>query len=157
MPTTRIDPLGLNPIVIQGGRVAAQRCIASNACAAGVGGTIALAAICLRSPDLCAAAARELTSDLASLTDRVDEDGVPIPDSAADDLTTTEPESCPTDDGDDSCDQLLKIDTSTCNAISRIRSPEAGAICHASATQRFSECLLGGVGAVRTPLATWNN
>jgi RHS repeat-associated protein len=63
--------------------------------------------------------------------------------------------SCPPDD--DPCEQLNKIDTATCNGITRRRGPAAGAICHASASQRLGECRKFGISGVRTPLATWNN
>jgi RHS repeat-associated protein len=62
---------------------------------------------------------------------------------------------CPPDD--DACDQLHRIDTDTCNAITRKRGAAAGAICHASAGQRLGECRRFGISGVRTPLATWNN
>lgn len=63
------------------------------------------------------------------------------------------------DDGNDKneCEDLNRIDTDTCNGITRIRGVQAGAICHASASQRYSECLRYGITGVRTPLATWNN
>jgi hypothetical protein len=55
------------------------------------------------------------------------------------------------------CEELLQIDTDTCNGIARARGARAGAICHASASQRYAECLRFGLTGVRTPLATWNN
>jgi hypothetical protein len=58
---------------------------------------------------------------------------------------------------EDECEELLRIDTDTCNGITRMRGARAGAICHVSATQRYAECRRGGIGNVRTPLATWNN
>jgi RHS repeat-associated protein len=57
----------------------------------------------------------------------------------------------------DSCDKLLDIDTATCNGITRVRGKRAGAICHASAAERYAECLRDGISGVKTPLATWNN
>lgn len=60
-------------------------------------------------------------------------------------------------DNKDECEELLRIDTSTCNGITRVRGARAGAICHASASQRYAECLRHGLSGVRTPLATWNN
>lgn len=74
-----------------------------------------------------------------------------VPDSAVDDT------QCETGGDDNICEQLYKIDTDTCNAIARVRGAAAGANYHASATQRYSECLRNGVGGVRTPLDTWNN
>ncbi len=61
------------------------------------------------------------------------------------------------DEEEDECEQLLRIDTDTCNGITRMRGARAGAICHASATQRYAECRRGGIGNVHTPLSTWNN
>ncbi len=60
-------------------------------------------------------------------------------------------------DGDDDksdCEELYRIDTDTCNAISRKRGPGRGAACHASAAERYSACL---AGKPLPPLNTWNN
>jgi len=57
----------------------------------------------------------------------------------------------------DECEALPRIDTATCNGIARVRGRRPGAICHASASQRYAECLRNGLSGVRTPLATWNN
>jgi len=65
-------------------------------------------------------------------------------------------EFCKPDNGD-ACDELHRIDTDTCNAISRRRGKAAGAICHASAGQRLGECRRFGIGGVTTPLSTWKN
>jgi len=54
----------------------------------------------------------------------------------------------------DDCEKLNRIDTDTCNAISRIRSPAAGAACHKSASDRYAACLRG---QPLPPLNTWNN
>ncbi len=64
---------------------------------------------------------------------------------------------CPNEDDDDECEELLRKDTDTCNGITRMRGARAGAICHASASQRYAECRRGGIGNVRTRLSTWNN
>jgi hypothetical protein len=70
----------------------------------------------------------------------------------------TTPKNCGGDGNDkNECEDLSRIDTDTCNGITRIRGAQAGAICHASASQRYSECLRYGITGVRTPLATWNN
>ena len=58
------------------------------------------------------------------------------------------------DEEEGECEQLLKIDTDTCNAITRSRGPAAGAVCHASASQRYASCLRG---QPLPPLNTWNN
>jgi len=58
---------------------------------------------------------------------------------------------------DNMCDKMYDIDTATCNGISRARGNKAGARCHASASQRYAECLRFGPLGVRTPLDTWNN
>ncbi len=79
--------------------------------------------------------------------------------SPADDLTfdpyaeVDEFGQCPAEaeTGDD-CDKLNAIDTSTCNAISRIRGARAGAVCHQSASERFAACL---AGRSIPPLNTW--
>ena len=52
------------------------------------------------------------------------------------------------------CEELLRIDTATCNAIAKRRGAAAGAACHESATQRYSACYRG---APLPPLNTWNN
>lgn len=52
------------------------------------------------------------------------------------------------------CEELLRIDTDTCNGISRLRGSAAGAACHASATERYAACLRG---RPLSPLNTWNN
>jgi RHS repeat-associated protein len=59
--------------------------------------------------------------------------------------------SCP---ADHDCEALLSTDTSTCNALTRRRGKRAGAVCHASASQRYAACLAGGTVP---PLNTWNN
>jgi hypothetical protein len=60
---------------------------------------------------------------------------------------------CP-EDNTAECEQLLRVDTDTCNAITRSRGARAGAICHASASERYAACLRG---APIPPLSTWNN
>ncbi len=68
------------------------------------------------------------------------------------------PSKCEDNDKDNACEQMYQIDTSTCNGITKVRGSRAGARCHASASQRYAECLrAGGPGGVRTPLDTWNN
>ena len=69
------------------------------------------------------------------------------------------PKSCTVkneeDDGlDQECEDLLKSDTATCNAITRRRGPQAGARCHASATERYAACY---TGRSLPPLDTWDN
>ena len=58
------------------------------------------------------------------------------------------------EDDDGRCDEMYAVDTSTCNGISRIRGREAGAACHASASERYGACL---AGRPIPPLNTWNN
>lgn len=55
---------------------------------------------------------------------------------------------------DERCEEMLRVDTSTCNAITRFRGRSAGAACHASATERYGACL---AGRPIPPLNTWNN
>ena len=62
-------------------------------------------------------------------------------------------EACREDDKD-KCEKLLKVDTDTCNAITRSRGRRAGARCHASATERYAACLRD---QPIPPLDTWNN
>lgn len=52
------------------------------------------------------------------------------------------------------CEDLLEIDTSTCNGVTRSRGSVRGAICHASASERYAACL---TGKPLPPLAVWNN
>jgi RHS repeat-associated protein len=59
-----------------------------------------------------------------------------------------------TDDKKQHCEELLRIDTDTCNAITRRRGARAGEACHASATERYAACLRG---RPLPPLNTWNN
>lgn len=62
------------------------------------------------------------------------------------------------DEGEDGiCEEMYRIDTDTCNGITRVRGPAAGQRCHASASQRYAECLRYGISGVRTPLDTWSN
>ena len=61
---------------------------------------------------------------------------------------------CSDNDREKRCDELLRIDTDTCNAITRRRGAAAGAACHASASQRYAACLRGNL---LPPLNTWNN
>jgi RHS repeat-associated protein len=58
------------------------------------------------------------------------------------------------DDNKQHCEDLLQIDTDTCNAITRKRGAAAGAACHASATERYAACLRG---RALPPLNTWNS
>lgn len=58
------------------------------------------------------------------------------------------------DDNKQHCEDLLQIDTDTCNAITRRRGAAAGAACHASATERYAACLRG---RALPPLNTWNS
>jgi RHS repeat-associated protein len=60
---------------------------------------------------------------------------------------------CPDDDKEE-CEKLLRVDTDTCNAIARRRGARAGAVCHASASERYAACLRG---SPIPPLSTWNN
>ena len=60
---------------------------------------------------------------------------------------------CSDEEGED-CEALLRTDTDTCNGITRVRGARAGAVCHASATQRYAACLSG---SPIPPLNTWNN
>jgi RHS repeat-associated protein len=57
-------------------------------------------------------------------------------------------------DNDDHCEQLLKIDTDTCNGVTKLRGPIKGRICHESASERYAACLRG---KPLPPLAVWNN
>jgi RHS repeat-associated protein len=52
------------------------------------------------------------------------------------------------------CEELLRIDTDTCNAITKRRGSAAGRACHASATERYAACYRG---RPLPPLNTWNN
>ena len=63
-------------------------------------------------------------------------------------------QACPTSDNKQHCEELLQIDTDTCNAITKRRGGAAGAACHASATERYAACLRG---KPLPPLNTWNN
>jgi RHS repeat-associated protein len=67
------------------------------------------------------------------------------------------PSKCYDSDNDNKCGKMNEIDTATCNGITKVRGRQAGARCHASASQRYSECLKYGPSGVRTPLDTWNN
>nr|WP_258079515.1 RHS repeat-associated core domain-containing protein [Xanthomonas arboricola] len=62
--------------------------------------------------------------------------------------------TCPDDDEKEDCEKLLRVDTDTCTAITRRRGARAGAVCHASASQRYAACLRGD--PIPT-LNTWNN
>ncbi|MBB5881286.1 RHS repeat-associated protein [Xanthomonas arboricola] len=62
--------------------------------------------------------------------------------------------ACPDDDEKEDCEKLLRVDTDTCTAITRRRGARAGAVCHASASQRYAACLRGD--PIPT-LNTWNN
>ena len=55
---------------------------------------------------------------------------------------------------DNHCEALQRIDTDTCNAITKRRGARAGAACHASASERYAACLRG---RPLPPLNTWNN
>lgn len=50
------------------------------------------------------------------------------------------------------CENLYASDTTQCNQVTRRRGSEAGDVCHQTASQRFGECLKGGLANVRTPL-----
>jgi RHS repeat-associated protein len=52
------------------------------------------------------------------------------------------------------CEELLRIDTDTCNAITKRRGRAAGEACHASASERYAACYRG---RPLPPLNTWNN
>ncbi|MFL6621611.1 MAG: RHS repeat-associated core domain-containing protein [Sulfurifustis sp.] len=55
---------------------------------------------------------------------------------------------------DNGCEELYRIDTDTCNAITKRRGRRAGETCHASASERYAACLRG---KPLPPLNTWNN
>ena len=55
---------------------------------------------------------------------------------------------------DDRCEELHRIDTNTCNGITRFRGKRAGAVCHASASERYAACR---ADKPIPPLNTWNN
>ncbi|MEI2808361.1 RHS repeat domain-containing protein [Albidovulum sp.] len=55
---------------------------------------------------------------------------------------------------DDRCEELLKVDTDTCNGITRFRGKRAGTVCHASAMERYAACR---AEKPIPPLNTWNN
>lgn len=62
---------------------------------------------------------------------------------------------CPDEKEDkEKCEKLLRVDTDTCNAITRRRGGRRGAVCHASASDRYAACLRGDP---LPPLNTWNN
>jgi RHS repeat-associated protein len=51
------------------------------------------------------------------------------------------------------CDANFEIDLATCRGLSRLRGKRAGALCYASAHERYANCLAGRpIG----PLNTWN-
>ena len=77
-----------------------------------------------------------------------------IPNSTSACDTIDKPQQCYEDGESDECEALLRTDTDTCNAITRRRGKMAGAMCHASATQRYAACLRGDP---IPPLNTWNN
>lgn len=52
------------------------------------------------------------------------------------------------------CEDLHRIDTDVCNAITRRRGRAAGAACHASASERYAACYRD---KPLPPLNTWNN
>jgi RHS repeat-associated protein len=58
------------------------------------------------------------------------------------------------DENEEECEALYRVDTDTCNAITRRRGARAGAACHESASQRYAACLRGDP---IPPLNTWNN
>ena len=64
----------------------------------------------------------------------------------------TDTEDCPPDD--EECEKLYRVDTETCNAITKRRGSIAGEACHRSATERYAACLRG---KPIPPLNTWNN
>jgi RHS repeat-associated protein len=68
--------------------------------------------------------------------------------------TATSGQACPNSEDKQHCDELLQIDTDTCNAITKRRGRSAGESCHSSATQRYAACLRG---KPLPPLNTWNN
>jgi RHS repeat-associated protein len=74
-------------------------------------------------------------------------------DSALTDIAAAIHNFC-TSDKEKQCEELLRIDTDTCNAITRRRGARAGAACHESATERYAACLRG---KPLPPLNTWNN
>ena len=59
-----------------------------------------------------------------------------------------------TSGGEDECDKLNRIDTDTCNGITRLWGKRSGAICLASASDRYAACR---AGRPIPPLNTWNN
>ncbi|MGX9969873.1 RHS repeat-associated core domain-containing protein [Xanthomonas euvesicatoria] len=61
---------------------------------------------------------------------------------------------CPDEDDREEYENLLRVDTDVCNAITRRRGARRGEACHASATQRYSTCLRGDP---IPPLDTWSN
>lgn len=50
------------------------------------------------------------------------------------------------------CEVVHRLDTDECNKVTRRRGSRAGAVCHGTASQRYSECLTRGPGNVTTPL-----
>jgi RHS repeat-associated protein len=69
-------------------------------------------------------------------------------------LSYNDPSGLCTDGDKQHCEQLLQIDTDTCNAITKRRGAAAGAACHASATERYAACYRD---RPLPPLNTWNN
>ncbi len=67
-------------------------------------------------------------------------------------LPATSAQAC--SDDKQHCEELLRIDTDTCNAIAKRRGKVAGEACHSSATERYAACLRG---KPLPPLNTWNN
>ncbi len=54
-------------------------------------------------------------------------------------LPATSAQAC--SDDKQHCEELLRIDTDTCNAIAKRRGKVAGEACHSSATERYAACL----------------
>jgi hypothetical protein len=69
-------------------------------------------------------------------------------------ITGVDPQGLAECGNDAHCQDLNRIDTDTCNAITKFRGSAAGRACHASASERLAACLRG---RPLPPLNTWNN
>jgi hypothetical protein len=58
--------------------------------------------------------------------------------------------------GDDECEEQLRRDMINCQIVRATRGQGKASQCRAVATQRYSECLVGGPSSVRTP-PYWGN
>lgn len=55
-------------------------------------------------------------------------------------------------ENEDACERQLAMETAVCNQVTENLGRAAGRICHASASERYAECLEYGIGREQTPL-----